>query len=36
MIDNAEDFKLEQVVSIIKKLDPSFQDYMINDIILWG
>jgi transcriptional regulator with XRE-family HTH domain len=32
MFDGAEDFKLEQVVSIFKKLDPSFQDYMIKQL----
>jgi hypothetical protein len=32
MFDNIEDFKLNQVISIFKKLDPSFQDYVIKQL----
>jgi transcriptional regulator with XRE-family HTH domain len=36
MFDNIEDFKLNQVISTFKKLDCSFQDYLIKqlDILL--
>lgn len=36
MFDNVEDFKLNQVIATFKKLDPSFQDYLIKqlDILL--
>jgi transcriptional regulator with XRE-family HTH domain len=36
MFDNIEDFKLSQVIATFKKLDPSFQDYLIKqlDILL--
>ncbi|MDR3171818.1 MAG: helix-turn-helix transcriptional regulator [Treponema sp.] len=36
MFDNIEDFKLNQVISTFKKLDSSFQDYLIKqlDILL--
>jgi transcriptional regulator with XRE-family HTH domain len=36
MFDNVEDFKLSQVIATFKKLDPSFQDYLIKqlDILL--
>jgi transcriptional regulator with XRE-family HTH domain len=36
MFDNIEDHKLNQVIAIFKKLDPSFQDYVIKqlDILL--
>ncbi|GHT82526.1 hypothetical protein FACS1894137_01580 [Spirochaetia bacterium] len=29
MFDKVEDFKLEQIIRIFKKLDPSFQDYVL-------
>ncbi|GHV75710.1 hypothetical protein AGMMS49942_05310 [Spirochaetia bacterium] len=29
MFDKVDDFKLEQIVRIFKKLDPSFQDYVL-------
>jgi transcriptional regulator with XRE-family HTH domain len=32
MFDDVEDFKLNQVISIFKKLDPSFQDYVIKQL----
>jgi transcriptional regulator with XRE-family HTH domain len=32
MFDNVEDFKLNQVMSIFRKLDPSFQDYVIKQL----
>jgi transcriptional regulator with XRE-family HTH domain len=32
MFDKVEDFKLNQVVSIFKRLDPSFQDYVIKQL----
>jgi transcriptional regulator with XRE-family HTH domain len=32
MFDDIEDFKLNQLVSIFKKLDPSFQDYVIKQL----
>ncbi|GHT54873.1 hypothetical protein FACS1894109_00320 [Spirochaetia bacterium] len=32
MFDQVEDFKLTQVVSIFKTLDPSFQDYVIKQL----
>jgi transcriptional regulator with XRE-family HTH domain len=36
MFGNVEDHKLDQVVTIFKKLDPAFQDYVIRqlDILL--
>jgi transcriptional regulator with XRE-family HTH domain len=36
MFTNVEDHKLDQVIAIFKKLDPSFQDYVIKqlDILL--
>jgi transcriptional regulator with XRE-family HTH domain len=36
MFDDIEDFKLNQILSTFKKLDPSFQDYMLKqlDILL--
>jgi transcriptional regulator with XRE-family HTH domain len=32
MYDDVEDFKLTEVVSLFKKLDPSFQDYVIKQL----
>jgi transcriptional regulator with XRE-family HTH domain len=32
MFDDVEDFKLNQVVAIFKKLDLSFQDYVIKQL----
>ena len=32
MFDEVEDFKLNQVISIFRKLDPSFQDYVIKQL----
>jgi transcriptional regulator with XRE-family HTH domain len=32
MFDNIENFKLNQVIVIFKKLDPSFQDYVIKQL----
>jgi transcriptional regulator with XRE-family HTH domain len=32
MFDDIEDFKLNQVMSIFRKLDPSFQDYVIKQL----
>jgi transcriptional regulator with XRE-family HTH domain len=34
MFDGADDFKLNQVVSIFKKLDPLFQDYVIKQLAI--
>jgi hypothetical protein len=36
MFDDIEDFKLNQVISTFRKLDPSYQDYVIKqlDILL--
>jgi ribosome-binding protein aMBF1 (putative translation factor) len=32
IFDNVEDFKLKQIVAIFKKLDPSFQDYILKQL----
>jgi ribosome-binding protein aMBF1 (putative translation factor) len=29
MFDKVDDFKLEQIIKIFRKLDPSFQDYVL-------
>jgi transcriptional regulator with XRE-family HTH domain len=34
MFDKADDFRLQQVVSSFKKLDPSFQNYVIKHLDL--
>jgi transcriptional regulator with XRE-family HTH domain len=34
MFDKIEDFKLEQIISIFKKLAPSFQDYVLKQLDL--
>ncbi|MDR1421025.1 MAG: helix-turn-helix transcriptional regulator [Treponema sp.] len=34
MLDGADDFKLNQVVSVFKKLDPLFQDYVIKQLAM--